>query len=248
MPSLTESTKAVLRRLDSPLEIRFYSILDPATVPNALPAFSRRVERLLAAYQQEASSKINLTRFNAESASGAKAASEDGIKAFNLEKGEACYLGVALVLKSHKETLPELAPDWEPALESDLSHAIARLVEMTQPSKPIAGAAQADAAAAEEVKRAIPNVESVSLEEGKRILREAALKEFKTAAAEIEQQLKDAQQRLNQAQNSGSATEQQAALKNLQKVQADQTERLQQIAARSKAQIQALEQLKAGSR
>src|SRR5262247_1618718 len=51
-PTLTESTKAVLRRLDSPLEIRFYSILDPATIPNGVTAFSARVNQLLAAYQQ----------------------------------------------------------------------------------------------------------------------------------------------------------------------------------------------------
>jgi hypothetical protein len=243
---LTESTRAVLKHLDSPLEIRFYSILDPATVPPAVPAFSARVDQLLGAYQAEAAGKINLNRLNSAYPDAAKAASQDGIKPFNLEKGNACYLGLALVLKGHKETLSELSPDWEPALESDLSRAIARLLEETQPAKLSPAAAKNEVAAAEEVQKTITNVASVSLEEGKRMLREAAVKEFKVAAAEMEQQLKEAKERLSQAQSGGSAAEQQSAMKNLQKIQADQTERLQQIAAKAKAQIQAFEHLKGG--
>ena len=39
----------------------------------------------------------------------------------------------------------------------------------------------------------------MSVEDGTRILREAALKDFKAAANEMEIQVKEAQQRLNQA-------------------------------------------------
>src|ERR1017187_6615628 len=39
---LSDSTRAVLGRLESPLEIRFYALLDPATVPDSVTAFAGR--------------------------------------------------------------------------------------------------------------------------------------------------------------------------------------------------------------
>jgi len=101
-----------------------------------------------------------------------------------------------------------------------------------------------DATAIEEVKQAIPNFASVSLADGEQILREAALKKFEQAAKEMDAQVKQAQQQLAQAENGQSAAEQQAAMKLVQQTQAEQTEKLQQIAARLQTQIAALKQLK----
>jgi hypothetical protein len=97
--------------------------------------------------------------------------------------------------------------------------------------------------AIEEVKQAIPNFASVSVEDGENILRAAALKEFSAAAKEMDVQVKEAQQQLLQAENGQSAAEQQAAMKNVQQIQAAATEKLQQIAARLHAQIAALKSL-----
>ena len=120
---LTDTTRAVLARLKSPLEIRFYALLDPATVPDPVTAFAGRVGQLLSAYQQEAGGKIKVTSFNSLSTPSANAALADGIAVFNLDKGAGCYLGVALVLNGRKETLPHLAPDWEQALEPESASA-----------------------------------------------------------------------------------------------------------------------------
>jgi hypothetical protein len=103
----------------------------------------------------------------------------------------------------------------------------------------------ASPAAIEEVKRAIPDLASVSLADGTRILRKAALTEFATAAKEIGEQIHAAQINLAKAQNGGSESEQQAAIQQLQQAQASQTAKLQEIAAKSQAQIDALKQLKA---
>jgi len=94
------------------------------------------------------------------------------------------------------------------------------------------------------VKRLIPNPDSVSVEAGTQVLRTAALAEFQAAALEMENKLKEAQQLVIQAQGSNSESAQQAALKQLQQVQAEQNEKLKEIAARSKAQITAWVQLK----
>jgi len=119
---LSDSTTSILAGLESSLEIRFYALLDPATVPASVTAFAGRVGQLLSEYQKDAPGKIKVTSFTSQSNSDANAAMADGITVFNLDKGEACYLGITLALNGRKETLPHLSPDWEQALEPDLSH------------------------------------------------------------------------------------------------------------------------------
>jgi hypothetical protein len=245
---LSAPTRAVLNRLDAPLEIRFYSVLDPASVSDSVTAFARRVDELLSAYQQAAGDKIKVTRFTSESNLKPNAAPADGIHAFNLDKGEACYLGLALAYKGRKETLPRLSPEWDQALEPDVTRAIARLLDASQPVPVPTAVSQINTTAVQEVKAMIPDLATVSLEEGKRILQEAALKDFTAAAKELQVQIKEAEQRLVQAQQGGAEAERQAARAHLQQVQAAQTEKLKEIAARSQAQVEALEQLKAASR
>jgi ABC-type uncharacterized transport system len=241
---LSDTTKAVLQRLTSPLEIRFYALLDPATVSDSLRAYAGHVDRLLSAYQREAHGMINMSRFNAPSDANANAADADGLHPFNLDKGEACYLGITLARGERKESLPQLSPAWEPALESDLTRAIIRVTSANPPPGPLANASRASAATTEEVKRTIPNLATVSVEEGTRMLREAALAEFAAAAQEMETQVKAAQQRLSEARSGKSEAEQQAAMKQLQEIQAAQTEKLRQITAGLQARIAAFEDLK----
>ena len=242
---LSDATRAVLSRLDSPVEVRFYAVLDPTSVPDSMSAFAGRADQLLSAYQQEADGKIKVTRFNAQSNLDPNAASADGIHAFNLDKGDACYLGLALVFKGRKESLPRLSPEWEGALEPDVTRAIARLLDATQPVAIPVAVSQINTAAVQEVKALIPNLATVSVEEGKRILQDAALKDFTAAAKEMAAQVKEAEQRLGQVLQGGSEAEQQAARTHLQQVQKEQTEKLQEIAARSKAQLDAFQQIKA---
>ena len=241
---LSESTRAVLRRLNSPLDVRFYDLLDSSTVPESTITFAARVGQLLAAYEQAGGALVKVTHVSALSVATQQAADRDGIQPFNQEKGESCYLGLVLVLKGRKETLPRLAPEWEPALEPDITRAIARLLDATQPIPPPAVASAVYTNAAQEVRALIPDPNAVSLEEGKRILQGAALKDFTAATKEMQTQLKAAEQRLSQAQASGSEADKQAALKNFQQVQAEQTEKLKEIAARSKAQLDAFERIK----
>jgi hypothetical protein len=98
--------------------------------------------------------------------------------------------------------------------------------------------------ALEDVKRALPNYASLSVEQGTEILREAALKEYAAAAEELQTQVAQAQSELKQAQ-SQSPADQQAAMKHLQQVQAEQSQKLQQIGGQLQTQIAALKQLKA---
>ena len=98
-------------------------------------------------------------------------------------------------------------------------------------------------AAIEDVKRALPNYASLSVDQGTEILRQAALKEYAAAAQELQSQVAQAQAELSQAQ-SISPADQQAAMKHLQQVQAEQNQKLQQIGGQLQTQIAALKQLK----
>jgi hypothetical protein len=99
--------------------------------------------------------------------------------------------------------------------------------------------------AVEDVKRALPNYASLTVDEGTDVLREAALKEYATAAQELQAQVAQAQDELKEAQNKSPA-DQQAALKHLQQVQAEQSQKLQQIGGQLQTRIAALKQLKGG--
>jgi hypothetical protein len=216
-------------------------LLDPASVGAGGREFAGRVDQLLSQYEQAAGGKIKIARVNLNSSAAANAAVADGIKPFNQDKGDACYLGVAVIRGGQKALLASLSPDWEPALESDLSRAIAD-VDASGPRAQ--SAPKADAASLEAVKRAIPNLEAVSVEEGSRQLRTAALTDYKKTAQELQTRIEEAEQHFLQAQNSGSASDQEAALKDLQQAKKDQTDKLREIVLASKAQVEALQQLK----
>ena len=101
-------------------------------------------------------------------------------------------------------------------------------------------------AAIEDVKRTLPNYASLSVDEGTEILREAALKKYAAAAQELQTRVAQAQAELGQAENKSPA-DQQVAVKHLQQVLAEQSQKLQQIGGQLQTQIAALKQLKAGA-
>ncbi len=238
---LSDSTKAVLKNLASPVEIRFYSLLDQASVPAATFAFADRVNQLLAECQRVAGGKISVTRH--DSLADADAASTDGIKPFNLEKGSACFLGLTVVCGGQKESLPQIQPEWEPALEFDLARVILHVSAATATSI-IQASAPISPETTNEVLRLIPDVKGTSLDDGIGILREATVNKFREAGAEMEKQIHAAQQQAADAQNGRPEAEHQAAMKHLQQVELEQAEKLKAIAAQLQDQISVFEQMK----
>ncbi|HEU5069850.1 MAG TPA: Gldg family protein [Verrucomicrobiae bacterium] len=240
---LTETTRGVLGGLTAPVEIRLYAVLDPSSAPENLRAFAGRVDRFLALYQTEANSRLTVTRVAADVAP--RTAAKDGITAFNQDQGDACYLGLVVVCGDRKETLSRLSPDWEPALESDLTRAIQHVTTRTTEAAVVAAAAtQPDAVAVASLKQQLPDVATLTLEDGSQRLREVALEKFKAAVAEMQTELEQAQQKLADARRQGSVSEQEAAAKTLQQVQTAQAEKLKQITADFQAQLDVLQRIK----
>ena len=236
---LSSATTAVLLHLGAPVEIRFYSLLDPASVGDNERNFSGRVDELLSRYEQSGAGKIKIARIT--SLSEANAAVADGIKPFNMDKGDACYLGLTVVGGNQKETISSISADWEPALESDLSRAIGRIVAANRQTTP-AAVATADSVGA--VKRVIPNVDAVSADEGAKLLNQASLDELKRELAATEAKQKEIEDRFVQAQADHSEEGQAAAREEYQKIQAEHLVTVRKLAARAQAQIAALRQLK----
>jgi hypothetical protein len=241
---LSDSTRDRLRHLDSPVEIRFYAVLPSDSAPEPLQDFSRRVDRLLSEFQSANEGEIRVVRNLSGATTNADAAAADGIRPFNLEKGNACFLGIAVVSGARKESLARLQPEWEPALEFDLARAILQVT--TPPATSVVKASvPVSPEITNEVVRLIPDPKGTSLEEGTRILREAAFDAFTAAGAEMENRLHAAQQQLSDAQNGQSEAEQQAAMKHLQEVQLEQGQKYKAIATRLQAELAVFQQMKA---
>jgi hypothetical protein len=243
---LSSPTVECLRHLNSPVEIRFYSVLPLGSAPEPLQDFSGRVDHLLTEFQAANESQIHVVRNISTSDANADAAATDGIQPFNLEKGDACFLGVMVVSGGRKESLARLQPEWEPALEFDLARAILR-VAATPATSLVKASAPVSPEVTNEIARLIPDLNGTSLDDGIGILREAAVNKFNAAGAEMEKQIQAAQQQLANSQNGGSEAEQQAAMKHLQQVQLDEGEKIKAIAARLQVQISTFEQMKAAA-
>jgi hypothetical protein len=241
---LSDQTVNLLHHLNLPVEIRFYSILPPGSAPEPLQDFSWRVNHLLFEFQAANDGKIHVIRNVSTSGANADAAAADGIHPFNLDKGDACFLGLTVACGERKESLAQLQPEWEPALEFDLARAILQVTAL--PSSPVVAASPAvSPEITNEILRLIPDINGTSLEDGIGTLRQAAVDKFSEAGAEMVRQIQAAQQQASDAQNGRTEAEQQAAMKHLQQVQLEQAEKIKAIAARLQVQISTFEQMKA---
>lgn len=242
--SLSDGTKAVLRQLAVPVEIKFYSLLDPATAPEAVTKLAARAGELLAACEQAAGGRLTVRRMTAMAKESTAAALKDGLKPLELSPGDPGFLGFAVAGRDKKEILP-LLPEWEPAMESDLARALARVSTAPVPVfKPVAADPQAAARTLARINALIPDVKATPLAEGIQRLRDAALDEFKTAATDLKQQVEAAQQHLSEVQNGPSEADKQAARQKLQQVQSEQGRKLKEIAAQLQDEIEKFQQLK----
>ena len=241
---LSNQTVGLLHHLNAPVELRFYSILPAGSAPEPLQDFSRRVDHLLSEFQNADDGQIRVIRNLSTSRANADAAAADGIRPFNLDKGDACFLGITVASGGHKESLSRIQPEWEPALPFDVARAILQ-VTAAPSSPPVKASPRVSPETTNEILHLIPDVSGTSLEDGIRILREAAVDKFSEAGAEMEKQIQAAQQQASNAQNGPSEADKQAAMKHLQQVQLEQAEKLKALAAQLQAQVSAFEQMKA---
>jgi ABC-type uncharacterized transport system involved in gliding motility auxiliary subunit len=132
--TLSEGTKAILRKIDSPVEVRFYYSQSESRVPSQLKTYARRVEDLLGEFRQVAGGNIEIKKLDPQPDSEAEdLANLDGVEGQPTETGDKFYLGVAVSLDPQKVAIPFLPPNRERLLEYDLARAISQVLSTNKP-------------------------------------------------------------------------------------------------------------------
>lgn len=132
--TLSPGTRAILAKLDTPIQIRFYCTKNVSAMPVFLTTYAQRVEDLLGEYRQASKGRIEVQRLNPEPDSDAEdSARLDGVEGQQLRTGEKIYLGLSVGLLDQKQAISFLTPDRERLLEYDISRAIARVMTTEKP-------------------------------------------------------------------------------------------------------------------
>jgi ABC-type uncharacterized transport system involved in gliding motility auxiliary subunit len=132
--TLSRGTRAILAKLDTPVQIRLYCTRDTKTMPVTLANYAQRVEDLLGEYKQASKGKIEVQQLDPTPDSDAEdSAKLDGVEAQPLRGGERAYLGLSVSMLDQKQAIPLLTPDRERLLEYDISRAIARVMVAKKP-------------------------------------------------------------------------------------------------------------------
>ncbi len=132
--TLTEGTKKILRKVDSPIEIRLYASRGENRMPSQYKNFAQNVEDLVREVVAQNPSKLRFKSYDPKPDSEAEdLARLDGIEGQPLPNGEQMYLGICVSLDPEKVSLPALSPERERLLEYDLARAIARVLSTNKP-------------------------------------------------------------------------------------------------------------------
>ena len=244
---LSEQTRSALGHLEAPVTIRFYSVLPAGSAGAELQSFSGRVEQLLAAVQAAGDGKILVKSLSAAVEANVAAAEADGLQPFNLDKGDACFLGLTISNGEHKEAIARLQPEWESALPYDLVRAVQRVAAASAPAPLPREIAKPSAEIISSISRLIPDAGAVSAEQASQIFHAEFLKECVRTGTEMEALVAAAQQQVIQAQGSGSAEDLAAAQKNLRKAELEEGQKLKQVAANLQIRQAVFQQMKASA-
>ncbi len=132
--TLSPGTKAILGKLDGPVELRLYATRGEGRAPSALRSYVQSVEDLLNEIKQAGKGNVVIKKFDPQPDSEAEdLANLDGIEPqADPQSGEQFYLGLAISQDPLKVSLP-LAPSRERLLEYDVARAIAQVMSTNKP-------------------------------------------------------------------------------------------------------------------
>jgi len=137
--TLSEGTRTILKKLDTPVKIRFYCTQSETATPETvyLKGYARQVEDLLQEYKQVAGKNLIIEKYDPQPDSDAEdSAKLDGLEPQPVPGEERFYLGLAVSMADQTVALPFLDPSRERQLEYDITRAISRVFT---PEKPVVG-------------------------------------------------------------------------------------------------------------
>jgi hypothetical protein len=235
---LSAGARDVLQNLNRAVEVRFYGLIQDRHGNEPWLAYAARVSELLQEFERAGAGKLRVIRVTAPLTEAARAAAlAEGLEPLRMNRNDPDLLGLVVSQQNEKVVLSRLDPKWEAALEFDLARAIARVAGAGGASEPQSNPGAVDAAATAELLRVLPDLDSLTLEQARQQLRDAALAEYKVAVAELQKELQEAQARL-------AGKEDAAARQELQQLQFKQAEKLNEIPRRLQAQLTLLPRVK----
>lgn len=136
MFTLSPGTKAILKKLDTPVQIRFYAT-QGKDAPVELKTYAQRVEDILNEYEKNGGKKIQVKKYDPQPDSDAEdSATLDGVEGQPTNIGDKIYLGLAVSMLDQKVAIPFLDPREERLLEYHITRAIANVMN---PEKTVVG-------------------------------------------------------------------------------------------------------------
>lgn len=132
--TLSPGTKAILAKVDAPIQIRFYSSQGKDRMPAEIKSYVQTVDDLLAEFRAQTGGKIEIRKLDPEPDSEAEElARVDGIEPQLLRNGEQLYLGLIVEYAPQKSPISFLSPQREKLLEYDLARAVSEVISTNRP-------------------------------------------------------------------------------------------------------------------
>jgi len=231
-------THEILQRAERGTEIHFYQLLNDRPGTDSLAAFAARVSALIDEMARASEGRISVKHFTGGDSTARAAALAEGLTPLRPGQNDPEFLGVVLNFRGEKVVLNPLNPKWEGALEFDLSRALARVAGGAGTGELVLNPAPVNMSDAAELRRLVPELDSLPLEQARQQLREAARVEYQAVVAEMQQQLATAQERFAARGDSAEARQE------LRQLQISQAERMMEIPRRTQAQLDLLARLK----
>ena len=136
--TLSGGSRAVLRKLDNDVTIKYYVSSSAAEMPQALKTYAAQVENLLEEYSRAAGERLVIEKYDPKPDSDA----EEWAQRYGIEPqsanpfGAPIYFGLVAVCGDKEETLGALTPRTESTLEYDITRLITRVA---WPERPVIG-------------------------------------------------------------------------------------------------------------
>lgn len=134
--TLSDGTRGILKDLGAPVTIRYYATRSSDYMPEDLKLHMRRVDDLLAEYQNLSGGKLRVEQLDPQPDTDAEdAANLDGIRGQRMDD-QNLYFGLAVSCIDRTSTIPFIDPSQETMLEYEISKAIS---EVSRATKPVIG-------------------------------------------------------------------------------------------------------------
>lgn len=132
--TLSPGTKAILKKVDSPVEVRFYFSQSETRIPSQIRTYAAEVEDLLEEFRDASGGKIRVRKIDPKPDSDAEeAAQADGIEGQPMGPlGENFYFGLVVSLDPEKKAV-DLKLERERLLEYDIARALGQVIATNKP-------------------------------------------------------------------------------------------------------------------